>query len=118
MSEEESISCSMCEKTFEPDKHEHFCNDCSKSTITLWTCQRCNNSWSPDFCTEEIYSDCCHPMMEGYNVDIDSIKYCSQTWDTVWDGDKSCRECDKREETCETILKAYIYSECKLMYYC
>ena len=56
--------------------------------------------------------------MEGHNVDIDSIKYCSETGDTVWGGDKSCGECDENEETCETILKAYIYSECKLIDYC
>ena len=118
MSEEESEPCYMCHNSFEPDKHESFCNECSESTITLWTCQRCDNKWSPDYCTEEIYSDCCHPMMEGYNVDIDSIKYCIQTWDTVWDDDKSCKECGKNEENCKTILKAYKYSKCKLMHYC
>jgi hypothetical protein len=118
MSEEEVEICSMCSVSFEQDKHDYFCNKCSESIITLWTCQRCNNIWSPDYYTEEIYSDCCHPMMEGYNVDIDSIKYCSQTGDTVWDGDKSCKECDKHDEKCGKILKAYIFSECKLIDYC
>ena len=118
MAEEEGEWCSMCCGSFEPDKHKNFCNECSESTIIVWTCQRCSNTWSPDYCTEGIYSDCCHPMMEGYNVDIDSIKYCEETGDTVWDGDKSCRDCDKYDKTCETILKAYIYSECKLLNYC
>ena len=111
MSSEEDASCRMCRGSFEPDKHEYFCNECSESTITLWTCQRCYNIWSPDYCTEECYSDCCHPMMEGYSVDIDSIKYCIETGDTVWDEDKD-------GETCNTILKAYKYSECKLIDYC
>ena len=117
MSEEREV-CSMCNDSFEPDKHDYFCNECSESTITFWTCQRCSNTWSPDYSTEEIYSDCCHPMMEGYNVDIDSIQYCVKTYDTVWDDDKSCRGCDKHDKTCETIIKAYVYSECKLMDYC
>ena len=118
MSEEEGETCSMCSLSFEPDKHNYFCNECSKSTITLWTCQRCYNTWSPDYCDEKCYSDCCHPMMEGLYVNIDSIKYCSKTGDTVWDNDKSCRDCDKHEETCDMILKAYLSSECKLMDYC
>ena len=50
MSEEEGVSCSMCGKSFEPDKHEYICNECSELNITLWTCQRCFNSWSPDYC--------------------------------------------------------------------
>ena len=118
MSDEEEDTCRMCGESFEPDKHDYFCNECSESTITLWTCQRCSNIWSPDYCTEEIYSDCCHPMMEDYNVDIDSIKYCVKTYDTVWDDDKLCRECDKHDKTCETIRKAYVHSECKLIDYC
>ena len=117
MSEEEHEFCSMCSCSFEPDKHEYFCNTCSESTITLWTCQRCNNIWSPDYCTESLYSDCCHPMMEGCDVDIDSIKFCAETWETIWD-DKSCRRCDESEEKCDNILKAYKSSECKLMEYC
>tara|TARA_B110001450_G_C17460925_1_gene416187 strand:- start:240 stop:596 length:357 start_codon:yes stop_codon:yes gene_type:complete len=118
MSDEEYSACSMCDESFQPDKHEYFCNECSESTITLWTCQRCDNTWSPDYCNEAMYSDCCHPMMEGYEVDIDSIKFCVKTWETVWDDDKFCRRCDESEEKCENILKAYKSSECKLMEYC
>ena len=118
MSEEEGETCSMCRLSFEPDKHEYFCNNCLELNISLWTCQRCGNTWTPDYCTEEIYSDCCHPMMEGYNVDIESIKYCDQTGDTVWDGETACRTCDEDEEKCENILKAYEYSEIKFVDYC
>lgn len=109
MSEEESNLCSMCSEYFEPERHQYFCNKCSESTIRLWTCQRCDNSWSPDYCTEGMYSDCCHPMIEGSDVDIDSIKYCVETYDTVWYDDNSCRGCNNRDKACETVLKAYIY---------
>ena len=119
MSEEESQgdTCRYCDESFEPDKHEYLCNDCCESVITIWTCQRCDSVWSPDYYTEACYSDCCHPMMEGYNVDIESIKYCEETWDTVWDDDTSCKGCNEDEKKCKDRPIAYKSDKCKLMDY-
>ena len=117
MSDDESYKCDMCYKTFIIDKHDYICNDCLEITITLWTCERCNNSWSPDYCNEEIYSDCCHAMMEGCNVDIGSIKYCNITCENVLYGEKSCETCLQDGTDCKNILKAYTYSKCKLKDY-
>jgi hypothetical protein len=56
-------------------------------------------------------------MMEGYNVDIESIKYCEETWDTVWDDDTSCKSCNEDEKKCRDMSIAYTSDKCKLMDY-
>jgi hypothetical protein len=118
MSQDEAYKCSMCYTTFMADKNDYICNDCLETTIILWKCVRCTNFWSPDYCNEDMYSDCCLAMIEGCNVDINSIKYCDKTGETIFPDDTACRSCTNNNVKCENMIKAYNCSECKLKDYC
>jgi len=129
-SDEESETCNLCcsSMTIE-DTHDSICTDCLDLVIRIWTCERCCNTWSPDFCDEGIYSDCCHPLMESDYTNFDEFHYCYETGETLFPKETCCIGCedsgsedddsDDRESSseCETRIKAYTRSSCKLREY-
>jgi hypothetical protein len=114
--------CSYCrEKIQETDEeHEYFCNECANTDIIIWKCNRCTNIYSPDYCDESIYSDCCLIMAEG-NYTNDDIYYCDISGDTMYKDEKCCYTCsndsDNEDEQKCIILKAYERGKCKLKDY-
>lgn len=122
-SDTETEKCSYCSEYIEDSDndhdHDYFCKECANMDITIWECIRCGNCYSPDYCDERIYSDCCMGMAEHcyeYGYSINDIKFCEISGDTIYPGDTNCRYCNDESEVkaiCKQ-LKAYQEGQCKL----
>tara|TARA_B110001450_G_C17645684_1_gene491124 strand:+ start:472 stop:843 length:372 start_codon:yes stop_codon:yes gene_type:complete len=111
--------CWYCGKIMKHSE-DNICDECLDSTIKYWSCNRCGNTWSPDYCDERNYSDCCMGMMEcnNTNIDIDIMNYCRDTWETVYDNNKICKGCmEEKLPQCKKLIKAYTKDKCKLKDY-
>jgi len=116
-SSDSSDECSVCYETLKSTE-ETICDNCLDSTIKYWSCNRCGNCWSSEYCDERNYSDCCMGMMEWDNKNLENIKYCDNTHITVYENNKICNGCMKDKlPQCKKLIKAYTPEECKLKDY-